>query len=1228
MRMPSSANPREALVEDSRAREKSGVQRACAACSGSEEELRRTPAISAMPATRAQRDPEPAESALSQSATRTPCDEEREVARTQRSEGQTPHRGEFDVSQSTEGAIARQRQDGGRPLPSATRAFMEPRFGADFSSVRVHTGGEAGAIARSLHSRAFTLGSDVFFAPGEYRPESAGGQRLLAHELTHVVQQGGGSDGARAQRIQREDESSPSPTPMTLETPPEGDPNVFVPRNRSEIGWIDKRPQAGKQGTFHLPELKLPTVGGMPKGVREHRTAAGAPAEGFRPLHNDAPYEYLGGAERGSTTAKQLWLRATAAEDFLTPLREALARRLGTRSAAGVVRGEDSEPVHYAEIQGLGSGGTSRGFVLIGTTAELASQELVRLPVWSREGNRTDFDVDHAHEIQIGGLDGFDNFWLWEREANQSAGPTLARWISAELDTLSQAAGEPFWNPEAAAAASAGSSASPASGAATTSGGARPASSTRSGGRSGRGRSRSRAAPTAQEVKDRWRILFGRVRGGLNIAGDPRIHYTRDEIRSGAHLRFIRPLNARAAGRLGLVGSSAPERLFIFTRPEGGAFRSIPWRGSQSERDVRMPDFFRGYDLERVVYTPPTGTPSEGQAVGRIEGKVLKPPSRRRRVAQTIDLPIPLLTSPNLGFGTYIDTRGLYRVLGEVDVQGLSPLRFSEADIDPEGSFVARGEVAATKVLFPGLAIPVVVDGSRMFIDFPLPTESLQLGPFRVTQASLQLGLNDEGLFFGGALDFVVEGLGRGRLLAENFDLHGAFAFDFDVLDPAEAEFHYVDDVISGSATLGVREGVLPGIESAQVQVSFGPEGPAISGSMTLAVAPLEGVQLSVSWSREEGLVVAADDIPLPVERIPGARSGSASVRVARSPEGQWSVSGSGRAEFGVPGVDGELLVAIEGSAFTLSGSGRVEKDVMSGQVHFLASNRPLDEEGNPTEGEPGSELHASGGGLASVQFSPKLVGRVGLNILPNGELELIGEVALARTIDLFDPWTLDRTLFEPPPLDIPIVGVVAAGRRIGIFATVGGSLGFHASVGPGQLRDTSVSVRYNPDHPEDTQICGHALFALPASAGLRLSVHGGIGAGIPVVSAEAGLNVTAEFGIAAEASAELSVAWSPRQGLSMDATARIMAQPRFIFTADLYVKVELDLLLDTVELYGDSWEVGRFEFGPDMQFGAEMPVHWDEANGLDFSFDNIRIIRPEISIGDLVGQLVERLVG
>ncbi|HJU54663.1 MAG TPA: DUF4157 domain-containing protein [Pyrinomonadaceae bacterium] len=89
----------------------------------------------------------------------------------------------------------------GRPLDSSTRAFMEPRFGRDFSHVRVHDDADAVTAAASVNAKAFTVGNAIVFGAGQYSPASGEGRRLLGHELTHVVQQSASASELRPQRL-------------------------------------------------------------------------------------------------------------------------------------------------------------------------------------------------------------------------------------------------------------------------------------------------------------------------------------------------------------------------------------------------------------------------------------------------------------------------------------------------------------------------------------------------------------------------------------------------------------------------------------------------------------------------------------------------------------------------------------------------------------------------------------------------------------------------------------------------------------------------------------------------------------------------------------------------------------------------------------------------------------------------------------------------------------------
>ena len=101
------------------------------------------------------------------------------------------------------------RSGGGQPLPNDVRSFMEPRFNADFSNVRIHSDQQSAALSNQLSARAFTHRNNIFFSRNQYQPGSSAGRQLLAHELTHTIQQG--------HAVQRSPQVSTSTTPPTIQ---------------------------------------------------------------------------------------------------------------------------------------------------------------------------------------------------------------------------------------------------------------------------------------------------------------------------------------------------------------------------------------------------------------------------------------------------------------------------------------------------------------------------------------------------------------------------------------------------------------------------------------------------------------------------------------------------------------------------------------------------------------------------------------------------------------------------------------------------------------------------------------------------------------------------------------------------------------------------------------------------------------------------------------------------
>ena len=129
----------------------------------------------------------------------------------------------------------------GQPLDSATRSFMESRFSHDFSSVQVHTDGKAAQSAAAVKALAYTVGHNIVFGTGQYSLRTPQGQRLIAHEIAHVVQQSGTQ--ISIQRAPKKGESSPQVT--------SGDPNIKsndpncqyddgeVAKSYTSKGWLD-----------------------------------------------------------------------------------------------------------------------------------------------------------------------------------------------------------------------------------------------------------------------------------------------------------------------------------------------------------------------------------------------------------------------------------------------------------------------------------------------------------------------------------------------------------------------------------------------------------------------------------------------------------------------------------------------------------------------------------------------------------------------------------------------------------------------------------------------------------------------------------------------------------------------------------------------------------------------------------------------------------------------------
>lgn len=159
-----------------------------------------------------------------------------------------PGSGSTEVSSSLEQQISSSK-GGGSAMPDELRSNMETNFGTDFSSVRIHTDNSAVQMSKNLNAQAFTTGSDIYFNTGKYDPGSSSGQHLLAHELTHVVQQGEG----RVSPKEISDNASSAPSIQKSDAPKDPATGKELIDHYTTLGFLDEE-ELGQDLAGRLPD--------------------------------------------------------------------------------------------------------------------------------------------------------------------------------------------------------------------------------------------------------------------------------------------------------------------------------------------------------------------------------------------------------------------------------------------------------------------------------------------------------------------------------------------------------------------------------------------------------------------------------------------------------------------------------------------------------------------------------------------------------------------------------------------------------------------------------------------------------------------------------------------------------------------------------------------------------------------------------------------------------------
>jgi hypothetical protein len=995
----------------------------------------------------------------------------------------------------------------GRPLPAEVREDMEQRFGHDFSRVGIHTDDEADALCRRLHARAFAVGQDLFFAHGEFAPQTPAGRELLAHELTHVVQQGGG-----ARRVARAVEPSPA---VEAGSPAEG-------------------------ALRELSVLELPPI--------KHRHAA---------LYTGTGARRAAGYKRStSTPQRDVWtqgvqLGESAIVQKLNALDPEFALPENPRAQISFKVGSQTLSTEWNRLR-----------------------DRLMIPDWDRHGtfltNRSErFQVDHMVELQVSGDptgnagNVIGNLELLKGSENASSGSTIMNRIYEKTLTFLATSDPAF------------------------------------------------AALSADRKADRRRawlrqhtIVFEEIRQVVGRAGNDADWWTRAEIEAAEPLSAAQPADPQQL--------NAQPGTFVLASGPGGvevarySYESLSFEPS-SEVQRRA---LAGIRIERFELDATVETDGSGQPIGELVG--------------TWDLP------SGFGAGNEPVTISLSQVgqcCGapssipglETIFTPLSPVTLPTPEIR-DGQIYAEGRIDTTLPILRGHPIDIVLAGAdlRFEMSYDLGMIDLPIPGTTVDECSVVLFYSTgDGFGAEGNVLFSVTNLGEGSLqlaasLRDGVSATGGFSFDSRLFDEADISVWYRDRSFGGSGTIAITQpDRIAGIRSARIDARFEDGSVVAEGSVQPEMPGVEQADLSVSYAEEAGLVIGGR---LMLSENAALRSGSVDVELVRIDD-VWRVSATGTARPALPGIDSELTVSYDDGAFLAELRGAYRRGMLAGEVSVGATNRSLDDQGQPTgAATPGNPIIVYGSGEASLQVAPWLRATAGIRFAPDGEVSVAGEIGIPGALEIFPRREINRSLFNIA-VQAPIVP--------GIVAEIGGGLSAQAGIGAGMLEELRLGIEYNPADEAATRVDGEARLRVPADAGLRLSVRAGIGLGITGASATGGLEIGGALGVQGAASASVIVEWTPVSGLALDANLAVHAEPNFTFDVSGYVSVRAL----GFSVYDERWQLASYSFGSGYRFGISLPVAYREGEPFDVRLEDVQFQIPDIDPSALLRGLVRQIV-
>ncbi|MBC7904044.1 MAG: DUF4157 domain-containing protein [Gemmatimonadaceae bacterium] len=286
----------------------------------------------------------------------------------------------------------------GSPIAPDIRSSMNRSFGSDFNDVRIHTDNKAADMSREINAQAFTHGKDIYFNAGKFDPNSNQGKHLLAHELTHTIQQ-----GSTPKNIQREPGDAATDKKMTVEEVAKNSP--------SPVGEIST-----KDGKTAIKISKLKVKENAPKSLLDKLP---------RPL--TLPRSGSRNTKENATNQVGIW-KSKVRENVAASVDSLLQGINQSQNLASKKAPANRYTLQLKDGKGIA--------VIVGNATEIQNGALVSK--WNKAGTTTAFQVEHILDYQIAGksADTIENLMLLSAAVNNNLGQLMKQFIRGDIQTI------------------------------------------------------------------------------------------------------------------------------------------------------------------------------------------------------------------------------------------------------------------------------------------------------------------------------------------------------------------------------------------------------------------------------------------------------------------------------------------------------------------------------------------------------------------------------------------------------------------------------------------------------------------------------------------------------------------------------------------------------------------------------------------------------------------------